>query len=68
MKCGLVLTRKESETVILETDNGRICITVTRILGDRVRIGFAAPDDVHIMRGELDRGGGHRFDEEFRVR
>jgi carbon storage regulator len=50
----LILTRREREVVRIGTD---IRITVERIDGDRVRLGFVAPREVRIVREELiDRG------------
>ena len=46
----LLLSRKTGQSIVLD-DN--IEITVTRIANNRVRIGIAAPQDVHIRRGEL---------------
>jgi carbon storage regulator CsrA len=46
----LVLSRKPGEKV--RTSNG-VTVTVTNVKGNRVRLGFEAPDDVQIMRSEL---------------
>jgi carbon storage regulator len=46
----LVLTRKPGETVILDN---KISVTVASVVGNKVRLGFVAPDDVRILRGEL---------------
>ncbi len=46
----LVLTRKVGEELVI---GDTIRITVTRISGNRVTLGVAAPDDVRIVRGEL---------------
>jgi carbon storage regulator len=46
----LVLTRKPGEKVVIE---GGITVTVVEVKGNRVRIGIDAPNDVHILRGEL---------------
>lgn len=48
----LVLSRKVGERLVID---GSITIIVNRISGNRVQIGIEAPDDVHIMRGELDK-------------
>ncbi len=48
----LVLSRKVDETIVID---GNITITVTRISGDIVRLGFDAPRDVKIYRGEVWR-------------
>ena len=48
----LVLSRKVGQRLVID-DN--ITIIINRIAGNRVQIGIEAPDDVHIMRGELDK-------------
>jgi carbon storage regulator len=50
----LVLTRKQGEEIIIG-DNIRL--TVVGIGGTRVRLGFAAPPDVHIRREECSQEG-----------
>ena len=47
----LVLSRHENESVILL--NGLIKVTVTQILGDRVKIGFEAGPEIRIDREEI---------------
>jgi carbon storage regulator len=49
----LVLTRKEQEKVIIYTSDGDIEITINRIDGNQVRLGFDAPENVDIEREEL---------------
>lgn len=46
----LTLSRKKHERIIV---NGNIVITVVEILGDKVKIGFDAPDEVPIDREEV---------------
>lgn len=46
----LVLSRKVGESIYID-DN--IKITILNISSSRTRIGFDAPDDVHIVRSEL---------------
>lgn len=46
----LVLTRKIDDQIIIA---GRIRITVSRLVGNRVSLAIEAPDDVSILRGEL---------------
>ena len=48
----LVLSRKPGERIII---GGRIEVTVVKIVGQRVRLGFNAPDEVAIHRGEVYR-------------
>ncbi len=50
----LVLARTLNESVILTTRAGeRIGVTVVRVVGGQVRLGFTADDDVRITREEL---------------
>ena len=46
----LVLSRKESESVII---NENIVITILRIAGGGVRIGIEAPREIPVRREEL---------------
>jgi carbon storage regulator len=46
----LVLTRKLGEKVVI---GNAITVTVVVVKGNRVRLAFAAPDQVRILRGEL---------------
>ena len=46
----LVLSRKAGEDILIG-DNIRL--VVNRISGNRVTVGIEAPDDVHVIRGEL---------------
>lgn len=46
----LVLTRKKRESVVI---NENIEVFVVGFDGDRVRLGFKAPDDVPIYRREV---------------
>jgi len=48
----LVLSRKVGEQVII---NDNICVTVTEVHGNQVRLGFSAPEEVLIRRFELVR-------------
>lgn len=60
----LVLSRKETETIICETRDGtQIKIAVVRISGKIVRVGIEAPADVTLWRGEIDHveGGDRRI-------
>ena len=47
----LVLSRKESQQIRL---GDSIILTIVRLSGDRVRLGIEAPDDIVILRQELD--------------
>ena len=46
----LVLSRKNHDTIVIDQ---RIRIKVLGIRSDRIRLGIEAPDDVAILRGEL---------------
>ncbi len=46
----LVLTRKPQEVIQIGPN---VKITIVRVSGQSVRIGIDAPQDVHVMRGEL---------------
>ena len=46
----LVLSRKIGEEIII---GDQVRLVVNRISGNRVTIGIAAPEEVHIVRGEL---------------
>ena len=50
----LVLTRKENEEVLFP--NLGINVRITRIQGNKVRVGIDAPEDVMILRGEVASG------------
>jgi carbon storage regulator len=47
----LVLSRKESEKIKL---GDSIVLTIVRVNGDRVRLGIEAPEDMLILRHELE--------------
>lgn len=46
----LVLSRKADERIMIGDD---IELYVVEVRGNRVRLGFTAPEDVRILRGEL---------------
>jgi carbon storage regulator len=46
----LVLSRKVGERVVI---GDRIVVTVLEVKGRQVRLGFEAPPDIQIWRGEL---------------
>lgn len=49
----LVLGRKLGQRVMLDVGAARIEVMVTRIVGNQVWLGFAAPQEVAIHREEL---------------
>lgn len=54
----LVLQRKVGEQVVLNPGQpGEIVVEIVEIDGSRVRLGFAAPDAVKIVRTELTPRG-----------
>lgn len=50
----LVLSRKSGQEVMIA---GNIRVRVLEVRGNRVRLGFTAPDEVEIQRGELVSAG-----------
>ena len=46
----LVLSRKVGDTLVIDNHT---TVTVTKISGNRVTLGIKAPNDVRILRGEL---------------
>lgn len=50
----LILSRKATETIVLQTSDGPVVITVTQIRGNQVGLGIVAPQSVRILRGELE--------------
>lgn len=50
----LSLTRKSGESILLYTADGVIEVFVTRINGNQVGIAIDAPDNVEILRSELE--------------
>jgi carbon storage regulator len=46
----LVLSRKQEEEIIIA---GSVVVKVLEICGDKVRLGFSAPENVNIVRREL---------------
>jgi carbon storage regulator len=48
----LVLSRKQGESIVIGDD---VTVTVLEVLGDRVRLGFAAPGETAIHREEVYR-------------
>lgn len=53
----LVLSRKVGESVLI---GERIRVTVVAVHGNQVRLGFAAPNDVQILRQELMQDSASR--------
>ena len=53
----LVLSRKIGERVVI---GDQIVVTVLEVKGRQVRLGFEAPNNVQIWRGELEFQDHHR--------
>ncbi len=47
----LVLSRREGEKIMI---GDSITVTIVRLGGDKIRVGIDAPDNVLILRGELE--------------
>jgi carbon storage regulator len=47
----LILSRKEKERIRL---GDSIVVTILRVSGDKVRVGIEAPDDMIVLRDELE--------------
>jgi len=56
----LVLTRKRGESIHI---GSQIEVTVLQVRGNTVRLGIKAPDQVRIMRAEIDEWGGCPINE-----
>ena len=48
----LVLSRKAGQRIVIDD---KITVLIHRVNGNRVSIGIEAPEDIHIMRGELQK-------------
>jgi carbon storage regulator len=49
----LVLSRHKNTEVIISIDGVEVTVVVVEIMGDKVRLGFAAPKEVTIHRREV---------------
>jgi len=59
----LVLTRKMDEQILIGSD---IKVTLVRVKGNTVRLGIEAPDNVRVLRGELQKHSDLEDDAENR--
>ncbi|MBX3352112.1 MAG: carbon storage regulator [Phycisphaeraceae bacterium] len=50
----LVMTRREHEAIVLRIDGAPVVIQVTRIAGDRIRLGITAPSSIAVNRAEVE--------------
>jgi carbon storage regulator CsrA len=46
----LVLTRKLGQKLVIGQD---ITVTIVEVVGNKVRLGIEAPDDIRVLRSEL---------------
>lgn len=49
----LVLSRHRDEEVFIDFGGVRVVVKIIDVRGDKVRLGFDAPQDVRVMRREL---------------
>lgn len=49
----LSLTRKPDESIIIETSDGNIVVSVVAIKANQVKLKFQAPDNIDIWREEI---------------
>jgi len=47
----LVLTRKSGQEIVID---GGIRVTILEVQGNRVRVGITAPDEVKVVRKEIE--------------
>ena len=50
----LVLTRKTSQSLVLNCDEAEVRLKIIEIGRDKVRVGIEAPASVKILRAELE--------------
>jgi len=46
----LVLSRKQGQQIVVGSS---VVVTIVRVSGDKVRIGIEAPEEMRVLRGEL---------------
>ena len=56
----LVLSRNVNEDVIMTDGEVEIVVRIIEVRGDKVRLGFIAPDAIQIARKEVYAGRGPR--------
>lgn len=70
----LVLSRKKKQRVVINEGANQIIVEVVEIRGDKIRLGFQAPDHISVHReevyaailaerGPLPRAGNHEGTE-----
>lgn len=55
----LVLTRKPNETIVIQTPAGPVTVTVLRVRGPQVKLGFDTPPGTPVWREEVLAGAGN---------
>jgi carbon storage regulator len=50
----LVLSRNPKEAILIHTSDGIIEVSINQVKGAQVRFGIDAPDDILVMRKEID--------------
>jgi carbon storage regulator len=51
----LVLSRKQGQQIFVGSS---VVVTIVRVSGDKVRVGIEAPDEMRVLRGELEPDDG----------
>ena len=52
---NLVIGRFPGESVVLFVGDHRVTVTVCAVRGNKVRLGFEAPKEMAILRGEIEK-------------
>ena len=60
----LVLSRKVGEKLVID---GNITVEVVRIKGNRITLGIVAPEEVKVLRGELDQFSAQAMASETKI-
>lgn len=50
----LVLSRNPQQSILIHTSDGIIEVLINQVKGAQIRLGIIAPDDVLIMRKEIE--------------
>ena len=56
----LVVSRKVDQTVIAQTPFGDVTFVINKIRGSSVTVGIIAPQDIKILRGEINEESYHK--------
>lgn len=49
----LILTRNTNESIVIQTNEGEVEVTICGVNKGQVRVGIKAPDSIDIWRSEL---------------